>query len=126
MYDFAFSIPYGVFNIIGAIVGLVRTSHQAFVFPTVAGVLILALAVRSLKRFFRGKMSPGGVVVMLLSTCANTYVMHAEYEKTEIFHPAGFMALIGTFMIFYYCWFLSFGPGPLDPPPPYNPPKKEE
>ena len=37
--------------------------------PLVCGVVFLAIAVRSLKRFFRGMLSPDGVIVALGALC---------------------------------------------------------
>jgi hypothetical protein len=52
--------------------------------------------------------------------------MNAVYQDTKIFHPAGSLRLVSGSMAAFYAWNLFFGPAPLDPPPPYNPPKKRQ
>lgn len=41
-------------------------------------------------------------------------------------HSRPLSGLRSGFMAVYYVWNLLFGFGPLDPPPPYNPPKKAD
>ncbi|KAI8462741.1 MAG: hypothetical protein J3K34DRAFT_446939 [Monoraphidium minutum] len=124
MYDFAFSVPWGLTAIISGIVGLVRKSDNEYALPIVCGALFIGISVRSVKRFFRGQLSPDGVIVKLAVTCGLAFWAHQRYQKTMDPHPDWFMAAGGAFMILFYVWNLFFGPAPLDPPPPYNPPKK--
>jgi hypothetical protein len=62
--------------------------------PLILGPILIAIAVRSLKRFFRGKLSPDGVIVSLLLGAGNAALMHQAYQKTGLFHPAGLLRIV--------------------------------
>lgn len=102
-----------------------RTQQLIYAAPIVVGAVFIAIAVRSIKRFFRGSLSPDGVVLSLVLAAGQAYLMDKLYAESQLFHPAGNLRLVSGFMCLFYVWNLFFGPAPLDPPPPYNPPKKQ-
>ncbi|GBF94203.1 hypothetical protein Rsub_06473 [Raphidocelis subcapitata] len=89
MYDYTFSIPHGVVSITSGIIGLLRTGNPVFATPLVCGVVFLAIAVRSLKRFFRGMLSPDGVIVALVMAVGLVYQMNKLLEETGLWWPCG-------------------------------------
>lgn len=113
MYDFCFTIPYGILLILGGVMGFVnKRSTMSLYGGGGTGIVLLLLSYVSLRQYRQGKLWKTGTALSLMISVALTIIMVRRYLSTLKIFPPFVVAVITASMSLFYIWSLFLGPLP--------------
>ncbi|CAN8303027.1 unnamed protein product [Cochlearia groenlandica] len=116
MHDFCFTIPYGMFLMIGGFIGYMKKGSIASLAGGAGtGFLVVLVGFVSLKSFHKKKNSYLAIVMQTVIAAGLTFVMGQRYMLTQKIIPAGLVAAISALMTCFYVFKIATGGNHIPP-----------
>mmetsp|Transcript_26621 Transcript_26621/g.36751 ORF Transcript_26621/g.36751 Transcript_26621/m.36751 type:complete len:207 (+) Transcript_26621:57-677(+) len=113
MHDFCLTIPYGIFLLLGGVVGgIAAGSMKSLMMGGGGGAMLTALGFLSLRTWKSGKSCTPYTLGSLLFSGMMTYMMGKRFMMTKAIFPAGVIAAVSGVMALFYIYNLIAGGNP--------------